>query len=351
MSGNRRLVTTLALAVSLGLIAVSDGLVWPASRKWNPGLSYVLRWESAYAAVGFGIGILLFRAYVAIEKRLGGRELVLAAAALCCVSGLAWRIVAALVRASIGLNPFRVDAGLFLRGSLIDGVTLGLLSFVYFGVGHWREAVEQKEMARQASALAQQAQLQMLHYQLNPHFLFNVLNSIRGMILEDPVRSRQMVTELADFLRYSLSHDGQETSLGEELHAIENYLAIQRIRFEDQLDATVQAADEARGVAVPCFLIQPLVENAVKHGMKTSGKPLRVRIEVTRAGEEVGIVVANTGRLLAPTKGSDPAEGAGIGVQNTTERLDLAFPGRHSFRITEAEGWVRAEVRLRLAVR
>ena len=156
-----------------------------------------------------------------------------------------------------------------------------------------------------ATELAHQAQLHMLRYQLNPHFLFNALNMIRGMIIEDPQRSREMVTELADFLRYSLDGKGGEGAIGDEILAIDSYLAIQRIRFEEQLDATVRVDDSAMKVAVPCFLIHPLVENAVKYGMKTSALPLRIRIEVTRDGDGVAIRVSNTGRLLSGASGFD----------------------------------------------
>jgi LytS/YehU family sensor histidine kinase len=239
-----------------------------------------------------------------------------------------------------------------VAGGLMNGTTLGLFSFLYFAIHHWKQAAEQREKARQATALAHQAQLQMLRYQLNPHFLFNALNSIRAMIVEDPERSRQMVTELADFLRYSLDSEEQESTIGGELEAIENYLAIQRIRFEQQLDATVHADPAALGVAVPCFLIHPLVENAVKYGMETSAMPLRIGIEVVLNGQELDICVSNTGRLLesAPAPGRPP-NGTGTGLKNITQRLNLVFPDRHSFRIWESDGWVRARIQIRLETR
>jgi two-component system LytT family sensor kinase len=351
LPSKKTLLTTFALAAGFFLLGAANGLGW-LSKDSSADVSYIVRWEAVNNGAGFAVSVLLFLIYAGIEKRLKGIWLVLAAAVLCYGSGMLWRYLTGVSMLHLGMNPkFQADFGLlFIRGGLVDGTTLGLVSFLYFGIEHWRQANEQKESARQATALAHQAQLQMLRYQLNPHFLFNALNSIRGMIVEDPARSREMVTELSEFLRYSLDDKGQESAIGDEIQAIESYLVIQRIRFEEQLDATVEAEASALDVVVPCFLIHPLVENAVKYGMKTSALPLRVRVQVTRQDGEIGIRVSNTGRLVDPSaaNGSDaPADGAGIGIKNITERLRLVFPSRHSFRIWEDDGWVRAEIRLR----
>ena len=343
----------LVLLTGWFLLAASNGLAW-LSKGGNTNASYVLRWEILNGAAGFAVSMLLFLVYARIQKRLSAPALICAAAVLCYGSGMLWRFLTGLAMWQFGLNKsFEPDpAMLFIRGGLMDGTTLGLVSFVYFGIEYWRQAAEQKEQARQATALAHQARLEMLRYQLNPHFLFNALNSIRLMIVEDPDRSRQMVTELAEFLRYSLDGKEQESTIGDEIQAIENYLTIQRIRYEEALDATVRLEPSAAEVAVPCFLIHPLVENAIKYGTETSATPLRVRIEVTREGEEITIRVSNTGRLLAQpgdrSAGASP-ERAGIGLQNVAERLRLVFPDRHSFQMRESEGWVHAEIQLQLA--
>jgi two-component system, LytTR family, sensor kinase len=172
------------------------------------------------------------------------------------------------------------------------------------------------------------------------------------MIVEDPARSREMITELSDFLRYSLDSSGTGSTIGDEMQAVRSYLAIQRIRFDEQLDATIEAEDSTLPIAVPCFLIHPLVENAVKYGMMTSAMPLRVRVEVRRQGDDVRIGVANTGNMVAPGGGAGREQGlesTGIGLRNITERLKLVFPGRHTFQISESGGWVCAEIGLQLA--
>ena len=350
--GRNRLAATGALAIGFCVLGISNGVGWFA-KNGQAGALYILEYETLDCGVAFGVSLLLFLTYGRVEERLGGWRLAAAVAALCYGAGISWRVLADFSIWLLGLSrTLNLDSGvLFIRGGLMNGTTLGLVSFLYFGIEHWRRAAEQKERASAAAAIAHQAQLQMLRYQLNPHFLFNALNMIRGMIVEDPGRSREMLTELADFLRYSLDGKGGEGAIGDEIRAIESFLAIQRIRFEEQLDATVRVEDSALNVAVPCFLIHPLVENAVKYGMRTSALPLRIRIEVTRQDDEVTIHVANTGRLLA-RQGSDGASGlpdsTGIGLENVAERLKLAFPDRHSFTIRESEGWVHAEVALRL---
>src|SRR5690606_12178102 len=140
------------------------------------------------------------------------------------------------------------------------GFTFALIAWsgVWFGVIFWQ--------ASQASQLlTQEARLQMLAYQLNPHFLFNVLNSLRAMIDEDRGRARHMVTELAEFLRYALVHRPLEhTTLTEELQAIGSYLAIEKIRFEDRLAIAFDIDRNVTGAGVPAFLMHPLVENALR---------------------------------------------------------------------------------------
>lgn len=345
-------LTTLVLAIGFFLLAISDVLGW-LTRPSDANFSDVVRREILICTTGFVVSVLLFLIYARIEKRLSGVRLMLSAAALCYGGGMLWRLITSLSLHHMGLNPgFKADYGLLLvRGGLMDGTALGSISFLYFGIAHWRQASEQKEKARQAIALAHQAQLQMLRYQLNPHFLFNALNSIRGMIIEDPERSREMIGELADFLRYSLDSQDQENTIADELRAIENYLAIQRIRFEENLDATVRVDPSVLQVSVPCFLIHPLVENAVKYGMKTSAMPLQVQIIVARDGDRINIRVANTGRLQARS-GEDGQgvlpDGARVGLKNISERLKLVFPDRHAFELRESDGWVHAEICLDL---
>ncbi len=236
------------------------------------------------------------------------------------------------------------------------GFTFALLAWtgVWFGVVFWQ--------ASQASQLrAQEAKLQMLAYQLNPHFLFNALNSLRAMIGEDRARARRMVTELAEFLRYALVHRPLEhTTLAEELEAVENYLAIEKIRFEDRLAVAFEVDRTAAGAGVPAFLLHPLVENALRHGSGGSpGHPLHVRLCARTEADRLVLEVWNSGTLSPASvdghggalvaSDRDPTAGTGIGLANVRARLDALYPGRHRFALTEVDGGVLARIELPLA--
>ena len=201
----------------------------------------------------------------------------------------------------------------------------------------------------------------MLAYQLNPHFLFNALTSIRAMIDEDRARARQMVTELAAFLRHALVERAlQTTTLAAELDALRGYLAIEQIRFEERLAIETHVEQAAESCAIPAFLIHPLLENAIKHGARDQGDgPLRVRLDARVTGDTLRVEVWNTGSLQTRTPNDPPcgtelgiadavpnANGTGIGVRNVRERLARLFPGRHRFELTDERGWVRALVEL-----
>src|ERR1041384_561833 len=171
-------------------------------------------------------------------------------------------------------------------------------SALYFGIKYWRQWQSEHERKLQAEALANHAQLDMLRYQLNPHFLFNALNSIRASIDEDSQRAKRMVTEFSEFLRYSLLNDNSSlVELRQEIEAIRNYLAIEKIRFEDKLDMTYDFEPAAEKCQLPGFLIHPLVENAVKHGMTNNSGPLKICIAATSRAGRLVVEIANTGQL------------------------------------------------------
>lgn len=208
----------------------------------------------------------------------------------------------------------------------------------------------ERENARQSDMLAHEAQLEMLRYQLNPHFLFNSLNSIHALVRENPAGAEKMLDELSDFLRYSLLHNKVfENSLKEEINVARNYLDIEKIRFEEMLDARIEIAPEVENFTVPSFLIHPLLENAIKYGMQTSQMPLRVDLSAKSENDAVCIRVANTGRFIK-SNGDDESvitmHGTGVGLENVRCRLEAAFPGRHRFEVSERDGWVYAEIEI-----
>src|SRR6185295_17344028 len=221
-------------------------------------------------------------------------------------AGIAGYFAHAVIMVGIGLQP---SFDIFLDPtsaprSILEFVFAFLVwSAAYFGVLIWHRSQEREREAVEARRLAQEAQLQMLAYQLNPHFLFNALTSIRAMIDEDRVRARQMVTELAAFLRHALVERAlQTTTLAAELDALRGYLAIEQIRFEERLAIETHVDQAAEACAIPAFLIHPLLENAIKHGARDNGDgPLRVKLDARVVGDALRVEVWNTGKLSART--------------------------------------------------
>lgn len=201
-------------------------------------------------------------------------------------------------------------------------LVMGSLLLVAWNVQRLQQA---RERMLKAEALAVEARLAMLRYELDPHFLFNTLNSVIGTIDESPARAQQMVRQLAELLRHTLKGSERLVPLTEELRTIALYLAIEQVRFEDQLQVEVTVAPEAEGCPIPPLLLQPLVENAIKHGMTGDG-PLRLRILAEGVDGALQITVTNNGRLT---------RGTGIGLRNLEDRLSHLYDGQASFGLTQ----------------
>jgi two-component system, LytTR family, sensor kinase len=208
----------------------------------------------------------------------------------------------------------------------------------YFGTKFWLVWTEERERAAQAQLLAQRARLQMLRYQVNPHFLFNALNSIRALTSEDAQNAKTMITELSEFLRYSLMHRNRpEVTVKEEIDAIRHYLSIEKKRFEDKLEIELDIDPATEPCRILSFLIHPLVENAVKHGMQSNQLPLRIRISTAADGEKIRVSVSNTGGWHEKGPAGEN-NGTGTGMENVRARLENAFSGRYRFDISRDNG-------------
>ncbi len=218
-----------------------------------------------------------------------------------------------------------------------------LLSFVYFLITYLMELKSQKEKTLAATAAAKEAQLQMLQYQLNPHFLFNALNSVRTLLYQDTRKADQMITDLSEFLRYALSNEeNRSVCLKEEMDITKLYLEIQKVRFEDKLKIDFHIQDDTLKAEIPSFLLQPLVENAVKYGLKTSQPPLRLRISAKMERGALCITVENSGNLCGPKD----SQCHGTGLRNVQLRLDQFFPGRNRFELRQDGEHVSARIRI-----
>jgi hypothetical protein len=178
----------------------------------------------------------------------------------------------------------------------------------------------------EARTLAQTAQLTALRLQLNPHFLFNTLNAISSLIVTGRNRDGEaMLAKLCAFLRTALVGDGRsEVTLGEELETLQTYLEIESIRFGDRLTVEFAAPDSLLDLPVPNFILQPLVENAVKHGVAPTSRPVIVRVGARRDGGDLILSVSDNGGAVA---GSRPS-GTGVGLDNTRRRLEVIYGPR-----------------------
>ncbi|MBN1273868.1 MAG: histidine kinase [Candidatus Aminicenantes bacterium] len=241
----------------------------------------------------------------------------------------------------------------FIQIYMINVLSGGMLllgwTFLYLGIKTGMEWKDQEERAKKANDLAQNAQLQMLRYQLNPHFLFNSMNSIRALIDEDDQKAREMITELSEFLRYSLdSKDYADIPLKNEIDAVKHYFAIQKKRYEDKLEVIYDIEPQAETYPVLSFLIHPLVENAVKYGMRTSSMPLSIHLKAKITDGSLWIEISNTGKWIEPEDRKDqPDDSTGTGVDNVRRRLENAFPGRHRFEVVEKEGKVHVQLEIK----
>jgi two-component system, LytTR family, sensor kinase len=179
-------------------------------------------------------------------------------------------------------------------------------------------AIRYYQRERASERRLSQAQLEALKSQLHPHFLFNTLNSVASLMHWDVAAADEMVTQLSDLLRETLRHPGtHEITLAEELALVEKYLSIVRVRFEDRLTVIYDVAPETRAALVPHFLLQPLVENALEHGIALEPGPGWVAIRAGREGDRLRIDVVDDGPGLVP----HATNGNGVGLANTRARL------------------------------
>lgn len=229
----------------------------------------------------------------------------------------------------------------FPRNALDYSSTILAWSALYFLAKYWQKSQAESENALRLQALANKAQLEMLRYQLNPHFLFNALNSIRASVDEDKDRAVRMITQLSEFLRYSLlGGSAKKIPLSEEIEALRNYLAIEKIRFEDKLLVEFDIEAKAEKAEVPCFLLNPLIENAIKHGRQAGAEALEIRISARIGKGRLVLEVVNSGRLQ--TEGN----GTGIGLKNVKERLANLYGKNDLFELREENGFVTARIEI-----
>ena len=216
-------------------------------------------------------------------------------------------------------------------------ILLGVFGIVSTYATSWvehlvREASKESAERQRVVTRLVQSELDTLKLQLNPHFLFNALNSAIALIASDPPAAERMVSELSDFLRLVLSTSSeQEVPLERELGLLDRYVAIQRVRFQDRLTVNCNIEDGVRAALVPSLILQPLVENAIRHGISPRAGAGYVQFSARRAGDKLAITIIDDGVGVRARRSRERSRGSGLGLTNTTTRLMHLYGEHHEF--------------------
>lgn len=227
------------------------------------------------------------------------------------------------IRQSAEETPF---AQLLLGALFKDGLLLGGWSALYYAINYFVRAEEQADQMMRLEAQATSAQLTMLRYQLNPHFLFNTLNSISTLVLlKQTDQANAMLSRLSSFLRFTLINEAAaKVPLTQEVETLKLYLDIEKMRFEERLRTNFEIDPAVFNALVPSLLLQPLVENAIKYAVTPKEEGADISISAQLVGQKLRIIVSDTGPGLQPGQ-QDRSLSTGVGMANTRERLSQAY--------------------------
>jgi two-component system LytT family sensor kinase len=205
---------------------------------------------------------------------------------------------------------------------IISGIFLYLIMvLIYYLIIYYIDNQERLDNEAKLKEIIKESELNLLKSQINPHFLFNSLNSISSLTITDALKAQEMIIKLSDFLRYSISNPGNMFStLGSELENIRRYLEIEKIRFGDKLFFDFQIEESCYNLEIPVMIFQPLFENAVKHGVYESIGQIFVKTSCENSGNKLVAVIENNFESNIKSK-----QGAGIGLNNIRERLKLIY--------------------------
>lgn len=305
---------SITILISIGMLAY-----WPALQVTALG--------AFRAFFGFAVTSFILRPVLQVLRRRG-REV--RWHALVFLFGLCGTLAIIDTVAVNGLaNILRLDLhqpGMrqFLSMSMIlRWVLYGFWCILYVGILYWLDTQKAQLRLAQTEAAMRASELQTLRAQVNPHFLFNALNSILAES-HNAAAVQRITLALAEYLRFSLRQRNDTDLLGIELDALENYLRVEKIRFEEKLEYVILADPSSRESLAPVALIQPLLENAIKYGQRSGPPPLRIEITGTVSEDTLIVTVSNSGRWVE----AEPGSSTGTGLANLRRRLELLYDGR-----------------------
>ena len=280
--------------------------------------------------IGYCLTLLLSALYRTYRKLPRVPSILLTLATL----GIATTIYAMLdaftysfVRGTPGITLSLVTGTVFINFTVLAG-----WSALYFAVNFYLVVEDQIDQMQALEMQASQAQLAMLRYQLNPHFLFNTLNSISTLVLlKQTERANIMLSRLSSFLRYTLANEPTaHVTLQQEAETLKLYLEIEKMRFDDRLRTHFEIDERVTKARLPSLLLQPLVENAIKYAVTPQEEGADITVSARLAGERVQIAVSDTGPGLIEVK-QRPTLSTGVGLANIKERLAQAYGPDHRF--------------------
>jgi two-component system LytT family sensor kinase len=205
--------------------------------------------------------------------------------------------------------------------AMLGGLIYLVLVLIYYLVTNSQKLQERSQQEERLKGLVRDAELNMLKAQINPHFLFNSLNSISSLTMSNPEEAREMIIRLSDFLRYSLKHrENEYVPLSEELGRMKDYLAIEKIRFREKLLYEFDVHEGCENFPVPTMIFQPLFENAIRHSVYESVDPVTIRFSCESEEGYMKAIVSNDYDPAIPTR-----KGTGVGLQNVRQRISLAY--------------------------
>jgi sensor histidine kinase YesM len=232
------------------------------------------------------------------------------------------------------LKPIGVE---YLGAILLDFSLLAAWTALYYGINYFLLLEEQIDQRERLESAASTAQLAMLRYQLNPHFLFNTLNSISTLVLlKQTERANAMLARLSSFLRYTLANEPTaKVTLAQEVETLKLYLEIEKMRFEDRLRPHFRVEPDTIGARLPSLLLQPMIENAIKYAVTPSENGADIWITAVREGQAVRIEVADNGNSDGADIAASPS--TGVGLANIRDRLSQAYGAAHRFETRKNE--------------
>jgi len=247
------------------------------------------------------------------------------------------------LRSIVGYGPPVFNNYFFIQ-SLHYYTPILLVIIFYLIVKNQVEAQKEKEEKLRAEGRAQEAKWMMLRYQINPHFLFNSLNTIKALVGNDDEKARKLITEMSEYFRYSLSSGKNPlVNIKEEINAVDNYLEIQKLRFQEKLSVTKKIDKNTLDYSIPVFAIQTLVENAIKYGLKTNDSTVNICIETYLSDKQMTISVSNSGKLYKNDSNFKDENGTSTGIENLKNRLSFVDK-EYSFNLSEKDDKVIAKI-------